>query len=1030
MQARSTLEREKSSRLPLSMALLACSFLFISHAAAQNTSSDSGFRIETELLLEVLLDGTSLDTSILAYKKEGKIFLSFAELMDAVRFPINTDAATGQAGGWFITEEREFLLDLNQDVVFSDNLRFEPGDGVVVFENQIFVALPVIENWLPLKLEPFIRQLALNVTPVEPIPLQKSIQRRSSRVAGGIGAISREPELPFQETPYELIGRHATNLRVNTSSALRDADDSSTSFQSGYSLLSRGDLAWMTSTIALTGNDQDEVTDGRIKLERNLEESFRYVDYLELGDVDTGSRGALIRGGGAEAGVQGTFSDESVDLRGDVPPGWEVELYRNGVLIDVQVVGDAAQYEFLEVPLEFGENRFEFVLYGPFGEEKRDERIVFAGSGLNFGEVSYSLSAVQDGESLIEGFQATQKGDEGTGRYRGSLNLGLGFDTTARLNVDSFEVDGDRLYDASIGFSTSFAKVQTSLGYNSRERSLDSITGQVRGRLGQETSATLRYSEFVTAGLSEQLIPEDRNLWSLDSSLASRIFANPFNLNVNHDERQSSSLTRASFGTTIPTPWSRVSKAFFYQRQEQDGNVDGSSGGTLNLSIDHDPWRFRSGGAYSISPKSQVTSVFGSANIQIDRAMRLNFDVTHNPLGDYTNYRMGFSWALDYVQISPQVSYDSNERWVGLVSFSTSFNPRPGRYLPAIDRLSQAGYGAVHARVFMDDNGNGIWNENEEGLGDARIHAVQAFRTTESAEDGDAYLTRLRSDYVTDIAIDPLSLPDFDLDATTPGASVRPRPGSWSTVDFPVVRTMELEGYVRHEIDGGKELVPAPRVLVRLLDSEGKSISQQRTVFDGFYLFSDVAPGTYNLELRGELDGRLVEKPGQITVTSAGGVIRDLNFTIAAESRALIVAENPDSTEESDSPRTIVPATPEDVRVISEALPEESSDSTLASDSGPASVTFNSVAEKVPPPEGTWHVQFGAFSEEDNARRRWDDLQASGVLPDGQQPRYHKVGDLVRLLTNEGLPEDDARALCGEVKASGAGDCLVRQLDD
>lgn len=997
------------------IALIGLMFMVPVGLAQQLSDDQPGFPIESELLLEVLLDGSSLDITVLAYQRDSRLYVALGELMDAIRFPINTDAASGQAGGWFIQEEREFLLDLNQRTVISDNTRYSPNNDVVLFEGQIFAALDALESWFPLRLKPLIRELALNVEPVETIPLQTSIQRRYSRVFGA-GAIAREPELPFQETPFRPLGPHTTDLRVNTSSLLRDQDDTSTSLQGSYSLLSRGDLAWMTSTIVLTGNDQDEVSSGRIKLERNLEQPLLNLDYVEIGDVDAGSRGIQVRGGGAERGTQGTFSNESVDLRDDIPAGWEVELYRNGVLIDVQVVGGDAQYEFLEVPLEFGENRFEFVFYGPFGEERRDERVVYAGDGLDFGDVSYTFSAVQEGESVIESLQPDQTSTEGAGRYRASFNLGLGANTTARLSVDSFEREGERLQDASVGLSTSFSRIQTSLGYNRRDRAIDSATGSIRGRLGDDTKASFRYTEFLTGDLDASFIPENRSLWSAGASLSSRVLGNPFSIDVSRSQREVGNNTFANLGTTIPTPWVRVSKSFFYQRQEDEAGAEEQSGGSFNFSIDGNPWRFRAGGSYRISPEVAFSSVFSSANIQLERRMSLNFDVRHRPQNNYTNYRMGFSWGLDYVQISPQIIYDSNERWVGLVSLSTSFSPRPGRFTPAIDRLSQASSGAAHARAFLDDNGDGVWNENEAGVSGVRVDAIQSYRTAQTAEDGNGYLTRLREDRITDIAIDPTSLPDLELTATTPGVSIRPRPGSWSTVEFPIIRTMELEGYVYQARAEGREAVPAPRVLVRLLDQKGDIVSQQRSVFDGFYLFSDVAPGTYDLILKDEFENRLIERPTQVVVTSAGGVVRDLNFMIAAKTRALMALTEQDEAEISQPSLIVDSGAPQEDVITSEDLPEE-----------PATVQTSAID---PPPAGNWHVQLGAFGVEENARRRWGQLQSAGILPDEQAPRYEDAGRLLRLLTDVGMSEGGARALCDRIKSAAMGDCLVRQIEN
>lgn len=1009
--------------------------------AQENVGSGAGFAIETELLLDILLDGQSLDTTILAYQRDGQIFVALGELMTVIQFPVNTDAASGQAGGWYIKEERDFLLDLGQNLVISDGVRYQPGEDVVVSESQIFVALKALEMWFPLKFQSLIRQLALNVEPTEQIPLQQMFARRNNRVFG-IGAVSRDPVLPFQETPYQAVGPHATDVRLNTSSSLEGEDDKSTSLSGSYSILSRGDLAWMTSTIALSGNDRDDVSNGRIKLERQLEQPFLNLDYIEIGDVDTGSRGVLIRGGGAEAGIQGTFSDDFIDLRGDIPPDWEVELYRNGILIDVQLVGQAAQYEFLEVPLEFGENRFEFVFYGPYGEERRDERIVYAGDGLDLGDVSYSISGVEDGESVIDGFQASQRGTQGTGRYLANFNVGLGRNVTARLGVDSFEQDGDRLQDYRFGLSANFANVQTSLGFNSNAKALDSASGLIKGRLGTDTRVSVRYTEFLINGLEAEFVPDDRSLWSLDTNFASRVFNVPVAVNASRREKEQSNNTFASLGTTLPTAWARISKSFFYVRAEDESRVDEQFGGSFNFGVDHRPWRFRAGSSYELSPEAEFKDVFSSASIQLDQRMRMNFDVRHNPANNYTNYRMGFSWGLDYLQISPQISYDSNERWIGLVSLSTSFNPRPGQYNPIIDRLSQTSSGAAYARVFMDDNGDGIWSEREEGLHDVRVEAIQSYRTAVTAGDGSAYLTRLRRNQVTDVAIDPESFPDLDLVATNPGVSIKPRPGSWSTIDFPVIRTMELEGYVFQERPSGQKPGPLPRVLVKLLDQDGSLVSQQRTVFDGFYLFSNVAPGSYRIVLNEDLDSRLLERPREVKVNAGGGVLQDLNFLVAPKRETLIVESAAERQMNAPSgPRVIAPELPEEDIVFSEALmPIESeeflpavntpSPEAVSEDLGPDIITEPAEDPIVNDQQetGSWHVQFGAFGVDSNARLRWDQIQSSGLLLDNQAPRFEDAGNLTRLLTDIGTTEDRARTLCAQVKSANLGDCLARQI--
>jgi len=981
--------------------------MFALQAVAQPaTQAVPELKLENELLLDVQLDNSSLGFAILGYQDGDRFWLSLSELMDVLQFPINVDADSGRAGGWFIDETRAFSLNLTDASVSSGGESFSVNGQAVAFEGDIFVLESALEAWFPILLDARIRELALSVETTETIPLQARLSRSRGRIFSGAGAASREPELPFQETPYRFLGSHATDIRLNLNSVLEDEDDRSTSVGGNYSILSRGDLAWMTSTIAVTGSKNDDVSDGRFKLERSDLDGPLRLEYVEIGDVDAGSRGMLVRGGGAQEGLTGLFSDEQVDLRGDIPPDWEVELYRNGVLVDFQVVGGNAQYEFLDVPLEFGENRFELVFYGPFGEERREERVFFAGrSGLSLGEVSYELAAVQDGRSVFDVRQGSSKGDVDTGRFLADFNIGLASNAVASLGVDSFVADDEREQDYSAGLSVNFARLQTSAGYERRALAQDEATGLLRARVGSVTTTSLRYTHYLDDGLPAELTPADRPQWRSDVSLSTRIGAVPLNFDGIHQEREQSSASSASVGTTISTEGgARVSKSFYYDRNNEAGLTDERTGGVLNVSTGLRPWRFRAGVGYSLSPETEINTVNASANVRIDSNMTMNFDVNHSARSDYTTYRAGFNWLLDYLQVSPQIIYDSNERWVGLVSLSTSLNPRPGRTWPAVDRMSQTGYGAVHARAFLDENGNGVMDGDENGLEGVRVDAVQAWRLAHTEPDGSGYLTRLSKDRITDVAIDPSTLADVDMTPTTQGVSVKPRPGRWSQVDFPVIRTMELEGHVYRRDQAGTEMVPLERAPILLLNEQGDVVARQRTAFDGFFLFADVPPGVFSLELAEALQDRVFQAPGRVGVSAEGGVIQDLDFVLA-----------PAAQRQLGNKRLIEGEIPQ-----VELLPAESVVSKLTAEPEPE--TEPSVKSL-----GNWFVQLGAFSERSNAKRYWQKLSSDGVLSGGAIAKFERIGGLTRLLAGPGRVESEARTLCSLIKAEGA-DCLVREL--
>ena len=61
------------------------------------------------------------------------------------------------------------------------------------------------------------------------------------------------------------------------------------------------------------------------------------------------------------------------------PPGWEVELYRNGTLIEFATVGSDGRYFFPDEENPFGENTFVAKLFGPQGQIHEDRQTFWGG---------------------------------------------------------------------------------------------------------------------------------------------------------------------------------------------------------------------------------------------------------------------------------------------------------------------------------------------------------------------------------------------------------------------------------------------------------------------------------------------------------------------------------------------------------------------------------------------------------------------------------------------------------------------------
>lgn len=208
-------------------------------------------------------------------------------------------------------------------------------------------------------------------------------------------------------------------------------------------------------------------------------------------------------------------------------------------------------------------------------------------------------------------------------------------------------------------------------------------------------------------------------------------------------------------------------------------------------------------------------------------------------------------------------------------------NPRSGQVLH--DPQPMAGMGAITARVFLDRNLNGRFDEGDEAIQDAGFTVNGSGRLRlRTDERGEALLARLQPMAFADIALDVSTLEDAQWQPTTLGVRVLPRPGIVQSVEFPVVFTSEIDGSVYLLQDGHLRGIGNARV--QLVDLEGKFVDETKTSSDGYYVLPHIRPGRYQLRLAPEQLtglGLKADRVADIEVTAEGNFVFGVDFTLS-----------------------------------------------------------------------------------------------------------------------------------------------------
>ena len=777
----------------------------------------------------------------------------------------------------------------------------------------------------------------------------------------------------------------------------------------------------MTSTLSVAGKTEDELAAARFKLERSGFNGPLGLHYIEVGDISTSAfRGLSLQGSNGSGAQSERFDNESVTIEGSQLPDWDVEIYQNNQFIAIQTIGQDGRYLFEQIPLSFGENKFELQFFGPNGKFETREEYYFLGPNmLGTGQISYEATAVQNGLTVF-GINNNDVEDQGSGIYTGSVNVGLLKNLTLGAGVSSREVGGERLTSSSFGFGFSTSRLYGSLRYNNAAASQDFVSTSLRTRVGN-TNLNFQYTRYF----DDPLLSVSPSRWQSDLDVSSSVYNVPLKIEFTAREQVDSSQYDAVVGTTVPLYGSgRLSSSLWFssfeERQESEITTISLAGGQTSFNTRIRPWSFRLATSYEIQPEFVYTQLSATGNLTIDNNMSLDLGIRQVSTTDMTHYSSGINWRLDKFVISTQVGYDSDERWSGLITASTTLVHQPGTLLPRVDRQASVTSGSVEARVFED-----VTDSDKQPIEGADVNALQNYRRATTDGNGVAYFSLMPANRQVDIELDDSTLPDYEMRSRVPGVSIISRPGNYAVIDFPLIRTAELEGYISVTVNGKK--TPVSRALVSLISNNGEVVTQTRSAFDGFYLFEGVEPGDYKISLDSAFEKRVMKRPGSVAVTSSSGVISELDYSLRpSESETAtpsMFAKEGGSQQETDSSSNTL-----SVPTLTAALPASENDAPAQIQAAPQMEVLESIEKKTPQEDkGTWFVQIGAYDSREKAQATWDRLSGDMQTLQGKIARFMPFQSMTRLLVGPGRTKDVASTLCLQFKVDSL-DCLVRQV--
>ena len=548
-------------------------------------------------------------------------------------------------------------------------------------------------------------------------------------------------------------------------------------------------------------------------------------------------------------------------------PHWIVELYVNNVLVDF-TEADASGFYSFEVPLMYGNTAVNLRFYGPWGEERVEERLI--NIPYNFvpkNELEYTLSA-----GIVEN-------DESNRFSRLNLNYGISNGITVGGGVEylsgvtSGEVmpfvnssiklasnllfSGEYMYgvkgDALLSYRSpkslqvdlnyiNYDEDQTAINYNYLEERKISISAPIRTR---------NFSIFGRFSLNQIIMPTTE-FTTAQLLLSGAVFGVSTNLT-----------TYGIYNDRIKTP-----------------TVYSTLSQTYRL-----PYR------WLFSPQFQFDynkARFNNIVLEVERPVfqggYFNLAYENNMIRDAHIFEVGLRYTFDFAQTAftsrlgnRSNSFVQSARGSVILDDNTGFVTTSNR-----SAMSKGGLTII---PFLDYNLNGKKDELEPGVPGLELKN-QYGRVVYNEERTVIRVTDLQPYMDLLLEIDTESLDNIAWKVTNPKIAVETVPNYFKEIHVPVEVMGEVSGMVNFRSENG--IKGQGRIIVNFLNETDEVVASVLSEGDGYFTYLGLKPGTYSAEI----DRKQLETLGytsspeaqtfDIEISEFGDIVDDLEFTLEA----------------------------------------------------------------------------------------------------------------------------------------------------
>jgi cell division septation protein DedD len=776
-----------------------------------------------------------LNSVVTSYYYQDSVYLPIGSLFTQLKVNCEIDPRDSIAKGFFIDVNNSYEINFSTCVAKIGKREIHFDKSQVMIKDLDFYLLPSVFSKI-FGLDFFVdfSALSLALTTNVELPIVKDYERETRRNYSLVA-----PQAQLIQAPLEFPRKRSLlNGGVVDYSLTAYGGNNQNSYE--YSLTGGAEILGGETEGTILGNiskNNSQLYSSDFSWKYAFD-STRYISYAGLGNLNSdgltqfGFRGGQVSN--EPVALRTYFGTYPIDAKTN--PHWEVELYLNGQLVDYGTA-DANGNAHFTIPLVYGSSFIQLRYYGPNGEfEEQDSRLQIPFTFVPTGQVNYTISAGKLNNTdynLISGNVVFGLADWLTDKIGvdyvddplfskpliyNSAYVRIGSEYTLSLDVAPqafYRSTFNALYPSQASFDLSYYRYKQNLLYDPSDE-----LQQAQADVYVPFSISNSVFSFRLAGTGQQYTSGEKT-YSYSAYVNSSVAQ--VNASLGYTE------SFVSYGGSSLVQNYGLSASFLYSMFFGRGAFDFLNGSLADLSM-----------RYGVL-KNSLDDIRFELSKNVQQYIRVGFAAERDFVNRFTSFNLQIIADLPFTRSTTTAQSQGRTSWyTENLSGSVGFDSNYGRFL--FNDVPWVGNSAASMRLFVDNNGDGVFDEGDEVIKEGVVTLRQAV-SSEIYNDGVIREWNLLpyTQYSADIDVgsikNPLWIPKEK------SFSFISDPNSYKKIDIPFFAGGIVDGTVLKIEDGTATAIPGLSLEIR---SVGSDFKKTLSVFgDGSFYYMGLPPGEY-----------------------------------------------------------------------------------------------------------------------------------------------------------------------------------------